>query len=76
MPNPMFLKIMDMEIEEYNTLTPSEKEEFQVEARQRIADLAGDDDANAYSDFTKTLVEKPARAPRTFKRSKRNKETE
>lgn len=72
MPNPMFLKVMEMELQEYNTLTPSEKEEFQTEARQRIADIS--DNADDYTALTKTIVDPGARVPRNFKRSKRQKE--
>jgi hypothetical protein len=74
MPNPMFLKVMEMELQEYNTLTPSEKEEFQNEARQRIADISNDPEA--YTALTNTITEPGVRVARNFKRNKRNKEND
>ena len=42
MPSPLFLKVMDTTLMEYNMMTPSQKQEFTDEARQKIAELSND----------------------------------
>jgi hypothetical protein len=50
MPSPLFLKVMDTTLMEYNMMTPSQKQEFTDEARQKIAELSND--PVAYTELT------------------------
>lgn len=39
MPNPLFLKVMGVTLQEYNTYSPAKKERFQVAAQKKVVEL-------------------------------------
>lgn len=39
MPNPLFLRVMGVDLNEYNTYSPNKKERFQKAAQRRLAEL-------------------------------------
>lgn len=51
MPNPLFLKIMDAKIWEYNSLTSEEKTKFADEAQKKLAELH-ENDIETYNELT------------------------
>lgn len=72
MPNPLYLKVMDTTLMEYNTMSPTQKEEFTTEARQKIAELS--DNPEAYSDLTDNTPVPEYKRPN--KRSRKTPESE
>jgi hypothetical protein len=70
MPNPLYLKVMNTTLSEYNTLKSDEKEEFATEARQRIAELSND--PVAYTELTNNTPVPESAIPE-FTRNKRKK---
>lgn len=51
MPNPLFLKVMGVDLNEYNTYSPNKKDRFQKAAQRRLAEVHGSD-IEAYSKLT------------------------
>jgi hypothetical protein len=51
MPNPMFLKVMGVTLQEYNTYSPAKKERFQNVAQKRVIELH-ENDIDGYSKLT------------------------
>jgi hypothetical protein len=68
MPNPLYLKVMKTTLSEYNTLSSSEKEEFEKEAKKQIAELS--DDSGAYTELTDNTPVPESAIPE-FKRQRR-----
>lgn len=69
MPNPMYLKVMTATIQEYNMLSPTEKDEFVAEAKQRIAEIS--DNPTAYTELTDNTPVPEQQRPTFTKRKKR-----
>lgn len=51
MPNPLFLKVMNVTIHEYNAYSPAKKARFQKKAQEALITLH-ETDINAYSQLT------------------------
>ena len=57
MPNPLFLKVMGVELTEYNTYSPEKKERFQKVAAKKLGELH-ESDIKTYCQLT-AAVEAP-----------------
>lgn len=51
MPNPLFLKVMKVPLDEYNTYSSEKKDRFQRLAQKKLAQLH-ESDINAYCQLT------------------------
>ena len=56
MPNPMYLKVMGITLQEYNTYSPAKKERFQLAANKRVVELH-ENDIDGYCELTKTTYQ-------------------
>jgi hypothetical protein len=75
MPNPMFLKLMGVTLQEYNTYSHAKKERFQTAAAKRLADLH-ESDIDGYVNLTKQtevmVAEKEAKSEWEIQQDKEN----
>ena len=51
MPNKLFLKVMGVPLHTYNGFTPEQKDRFQKEAQQKLAELH-EEDIDSYCELT------------------------
>lgn len=51
MPNPLYLRVMGVELHEYNTYSPDKKDRFQRLAQRKLATLH-ETDMKAYTELT------------------------